>query len=61
MVGKNDDMRVKSEVFFKFFTQFIDDIHKILPKPEKKKKAAGLGKGKMVSKVNLQAQMMREA
>jgi len=26
MIGKNDDMRSKSELFFKFFTSFFDDI-----------------------------------
>ena len=26
MIGKNDDMRQKSELFFKFFTSFFDDV-----------------------------------
>ena len=38
MVGKNDEMRDKSEDFFKFFTRFIDDIQKNMPKAEVKKK-----------------------
>lgn len=38
MVGKNDEMREKSEDFFKFFTRFLDDVFKQLPKPQPKPK-----------------------
>lgn len=49
LVGKNDEMRVKSEDFFKFFTRFIDDVMKQMPKPQvvgkKKMQRAGAAGG----------------
>ena len=36
MIGKNDEMRQKSEKFFRFFTDFFDEVNKYLPKIEKK-------------------------
>jgi len=38
MLGKNDDMRQKSDKFFKFFTDFFNDVNKSMPKVETKKK-----------------------
>ena len=33
MISQNDEIRKKSEKFFKFWTDFIDDIAKVIPKP----------------------------
>ena len=35
LIGKEDPLRKKSEEFFKFWTGFIDDIQKNIPKPQK--------------------------
>ena len=37
MIGKSDEIRQKSDKFFKFFIEFIDSVQKNMPKPEKKK------------------------
>jgi hypothetical protein len=34
MIAKSEEIRLKSEKFFAFFTAFIDDVHKFLPKPQ---------------------------
>lgn len=51
MMNANDELRKKSDKFFIFWTEFIDEVTKCIPKPEKKptgntkaaamKKAAG--------------------
>ena len=33
MFVKSDEKRTKSELFFKFFMDFIDTVDKALPKP----------------------------
>ena len=44
MLQKSDEMRTKSEKFFIFFTEFFNEVQKLMPKPEVKKKAkAALG------------------
>ena len=54
LIAKNDEIRQKSDKFFKFFTDFFADVQKTLPKQEVKKAA---GK-KMVKDV--QSAMMEE-
>ena len=50
-VDKNDEMRTKSDDFFKMFTDFLKQIVKALPKEEKKRPGAakkqGYGQGGM--------------
>ena len=44
MLNSQDEMRKKSDKFFTFWTQFIDDVQKQIPKPQKapaKKKVGG--------------------
>ena len=57
MIGANDDMRKKSDAFFKFFTAFIDDVQKVIPKPVKasKKKAVDVLKGAVDKKAGAKA------
>ena len=39
MLAKSDEKRIKSEKFFSYFTEFIDQVHKAMPKVEKPKPA----------------------
>mmetsp|Transcript_30251 Transcript_30251/g.46272 ORF Transcript_30251/g.46272 Transcript_30251/m.46272 type:complete len:169 (-) Transcript_30251:21-527(-) len=54
MIGERDEMRKKSEKFFLFFTGFFDDVHKSLPKQEKKDKKP---KGARAGQSNLMAEL----
>ena len=35
MIASSDEIRKKSDKFFKFFTDFIDEVQKSIPKPVK--------------------------
>jgi preprotein translocase subunit SecE len=58
MLGKNDDLRKKSDKFFKFFTEFFDDIQKCLPKEEKKSKAKAGAAAKRAGHAAMMAELM---
>ena len=59
MLGKNDEMRAKSEKFMAFFTKFFDQVHSALPKIEqKKKKTEAAGKVKKVAQSAMMAELM---
>jgi hypothetical protein len=38
LIGKEDELRKKSDKFFTFWTELINDISKNIPKPQKAKK-----------------------
>lgn len=60
MLGKSDEMRTKSEKFFIFFTEFFNEIQKLMPKPEVKKKAkTAMGTAaKKAGAANMMAELM---
>lgn len=43
LIDKSDDKYSSSMEFFKFFTQFIEQVIKNMPKEEKKRAAPGAG------------------
>lgn len=63
MLEKKDEMRSKSDKFFKFFAEFFDNVHKALPKveePKKEKKggtAAKGGRGKSAAQASMMAEL----
>ena len=58
MLGKNDDLRKKSDKFFKFFCEFFDDIAKNMPKEEKKSKSKMAGAAKKAGHAAMMAELM---
>jgi hypothetical protein len=48
LIDKGDEKAQSSQEFFKFFTQFIDQVVKSMPKEEKKRTAATGGAGRKV-------------
>ena len=50
LFAKSDDKVEKSEEFFKFFTDYFEQIYKSLPKEEKKKKAPARAGAKAAEK-----------
>ena len=54
VLGKNDEMRQKSDKFFLFFSEFINQIHMSMPKVDKPK----ANKGKRAAQAALMAEMM---
>ena len=58
MFGKNEDVRKKTDLFFKFFTDFINDVEKSLPKEEKKPtKKAKAGNDKKANHAAMMAEL----
>lgn len=56
MVKKSDEMRDKSDMFFQFFCNFFNEVHKAMPKIEEEKK-----KNPMAEARKAQAAMMAMA